>query len=576
MARFAALVKAHPGWAVFVVACLYAAAVTWPVPVHMWTMIYGLPGDSTGTVFGYWSWVHALQSGHSVFSNDSVGAPLGSGMEGNPYFVVQFVAHLLLTFVVGPVASYNLGILSSFPLTAVVTFWLGRELGFTRLGAAFAGLAFAFVPIHVEKAMGHEMQTHMEIFSAVLLFGVRWWKAGRRRDLVFMGLGGGLAIWSDPYMAYITAFMIAAFFAVSLATRRRPGEGFGRSLGVHAVAALAMLGVVALFLPAAVLMAHRPGTGSYAAAISSSVSDLHRTMAEIEVYSAHFHDYVLPWEENPWVPATVKALEQANLHGSNFTESSLFLGYTVMLLGLVGLVLGRRRLPIALGLGLIAVGYWFSLPPTIPLGPLTLHAPSYYLSSIAPVYRVYSRFGFLVLLGACLLAGLGFTAVQERLSGVRVRRWGWLAIIPFVTIALEFHNFPPTYTYAIFPAPAEYQWLLGQPRGIVAEYPMWPWGPIEEILNRNYSLYVMFHHHPVLNGAAVGGAAWNAYPTLERYDDPAVVARLRRLGIRYVLVHVDWYRRITADATPASVPGLEYVDTIDGTLLFRVSGVTGA
>jgi hypothetical protein len=539
--------------------------LTWPLSLHLDAMYYGPPGDSTGTIFNIWSWVHAVQTHRNVLGNEMVGAPLGSGWEQLPFFVLPLVVLLPISLVLGAVVAYNLAVLASFPLTAVFTFWLGRELGFSRLGAAFMGLAFAFVPMHVEKTMGHLLETHMELFSGILVFGVRWWKYGRRRDLILMGVFAGLTIWTDPYLAYISAFMILIFFVVSLATRQRPGEGFIRNLIVHLVSLAALGAVAALFLPAAVFMAHRPGTGN----IDIAVKDVSRSLDEVTIFSAHLHDYLLPWYQNPWVPAFIREYEVNHLYGSNFTESMLFIGYTVMGLALIALIIARSRLPLALGLALIGVGYYFSLPPSFSFAGVALHAPSYYLHNFAPIYRAYSRFGFLVLLGACLLAGLGLTALQSRLKP----RQTWFLAVPFILVAIEFHNFPPAHTQAIYPAPAEYVWLKHQPRGIVAEYPLWPFDATQEVLTHNYNLYIMLHEHPTLNGATRQGEAWREYPNVQHYDSAATISRLRALGVRYVIVHVQEYEAVEHARIPApeTIRGLRYLATFDGVQAFEVS-----
>jgi len=96
------------------------------------------------------------------------------GMSGREW-VVKASVFVALTFlaVVLPLAVWisrsrkAMAVLfTSFPLIAAATYLLAREVGASRLGSAFAGLALSFIPYHLEKAMGHVTQTHLELFSA--------------------------------------------------------------------------------------------------------------------------------------------------------------------------------------------------------------------------------------------------------------------------------------------------------------------------------------------------------------------------------------------------------------------------
>ncbi|TME01107.1 MAG: hypothetical protein E6I69_13830 [Chloroflexi bacterium] len=97
----------------------------------------------------------SLVHGGSIFDNTLEGVPLGSEWSQIPFVVLPLIVITPLSATIGPIASYNLLILSSFPLTAWATFLLVRRLGFGNLASAFAGLAFAFSPYHIEKAMGN-------------------------------------------------------------------------------------------------------------------------------------------------------------------------------------------------------------------------------------------------------------------------------------------------------------------------------------------------------------------------------------------------------------------------------------
>ncbi len=553
-----------PGALVFATATLLSLVVTYPVVFQFGTTIYGTPGDATGGVTSFWWWGYALTHGKSVFDNPLEGVPLGSEWATIPYLVLPLAVFGPLSAVIGAIASYNLLILSGFPLTAWAVYLLVRRLGFTSLASAFAGLAMAFAPYHVEKAQGHGNETHLEFVALALYFLVRWRQEGRKRFAALAGLMVGLQMWMDYYFTFILAVGLLVFFAASVAM---PAEGFSRPswLRRNILAGALMSIVAALFVPLTLLAFHRPGTGS----LGSELTVVHRDITELQVYSARPWEYIEPWHANPLVPAFITDWENLHLHGSNWTESTLFLGYTVMALAIVGLAAKRERFTVALSLGLGIAGFLMALQPNIHLLGVTIHGPSFYVYQLVTFFRVYARFSILVMLGAVILAAGGFSALQaSKLAGRRKL----VLVLPFLLLAVEFNNQPPSHVTEILPAPSEYTWLAGQPQGLLMEYPAASGDPARlEVEVRQYELYQMVHLHPTfLNEDPSLGAVAKAAAQLEPYYGPGVVARLKAYGVRYVFVHRQDYQQ-AGWALPTDVSGLTHVSTIDGVDVYTVN-----
>lgn len=561
-----------PALTVTIVATLWALVLTMGLGLHLNADIYGGGGDSTGTIANYAWWGYAITHGKWLFDNP-YGAPFGAGYDTVAFTALPVVVSAPLSAILGPVVTYNVEVLSGFPLTAWVTFLLARRLGLPGLAAAFSALAFTFLPYHLQKSMGHLGMVHLELFSGTLLFLVRWRQTGRRRNLAFAGIMVGLALCLDPYDAYVDAVLIAAFFVVSLALAWPLVRGVWRRLRAHAVAAVVIAVVAALFVPAAVLAAHRPnGSGSYAQGVASGAQAASRLRIETLYYSARPIEFVEPWFANPLVPQELKQYELSNLHYSNVAENTLFLGFTVMALGIVGLLFVRRAVfPVAVSLGVGVAGFVFAAPPLWyqVLPGVTVSAPSYYLYSLLPYFRVYARFGVLVMLAAVLLAGFGFAVLASRL------RPGWpraFLVVPFLLLAIEFNNLPPLHTTRLFPAPPPYEWLASQPQGILIEYPLHAGDPgAQEVRTYNYELYQQTHQHPIFNGSTPTSRAGQLEPRLEPYYAPGVASELRALGIRYVFVHRNEY---SGDGyqLPQEVDGLRFVMTMAGVDIYEVRG----
>jgi hypothetical protein len=551
------------GLVVFVVASAYACVVTYPLVFNLGSMIYGYPGDATGTVATYEFWAQALRQHQSIFENNVWGAPYGAGWQAVPFAVSSVVALAPLSAVFGGIGAYNLEVLASFPLTAWTTYLVARRFGCRSLGAAFAGLAFAFIPYHIEKAQGHAGQTHMELFSATLLFLVRWRQSGSRWNLAGAGVVAGITLWIDYYFAFIDAFLVATFFAASF-LYGRAGESWLPRLRTHVVAGLILGLTTVAFVPVTVLVAER---GSLASSLTAQTASFNQSLAQIRVYSSRPLEFLLPYHANPLVPKQVVDYEISRLHSSNFTEQSLFIGYVVMALAALWVLARWRRFETVLLLAIGIVGFMVSLPPGINFHGYVIPTPSLLLNPFFPIFRVYARFGILVLLGAAVLAGLGLTLAQERLRG----RAALLLAIPFVLTALEFNSIPPTHVLRILPAPAAYQWLETQPTGILVEYPLAASTPqTEEIQTHQYELYQPVHGHPIFNGATTASQAYILYPGLEPYYGPGVAGALRSIGVRYVFVHRNEYLQ-DGYLLPHDVPTLTFIQTMSGTDIYEVT-----
>ncbi len=426
----------------------YALVVTYPVVFNLGSMIYGYPGDATGTVATYEFWAQALRQHQSIFENNLWGAPYGAGWQAVPFAVIS-LALASLSALLGGIGAYNLEVLASFPLTAWTTYLVARRFGCRPLAAAFAGLAFAFIPYHIEKAQGHAGQTHTELFSATLLFLMRWRQGGSRWNLAGAGTVAGVTLWIDYYFAFIDAFLVATFFAASF-LRGKGGESWWPRLRTHVVAALILGLATAAFVPVTVLVAER---GSLAGSLAAQTASFNQSLAEVRVYSSRPFEFLLPYHANPLVPKRVVDYETSRLHYSNFTEQSLFIGYTVMVLAALWVLVAWRRFETIVLLAIGAVGFLVSLPPGLNFNHYVVPTPSLLLNPVFPIFRVYARFGILVLLGAAILAGLGLSWAQERLrrraalllSSTASRRHTYCASCPHPPRTSGWRRSPPAF-----------------------------------------------------------------------------------------------------------------------------------
>ncbi len=184
-------VSAVPGRDAFVVSALYLAltlALTWPLAAGLTHDIAGDFGDPLFT-----SWALAWDATHlgRGWWNANIFAPHPLSLAYSEHFLPQ--ALQVVPFYVAtknPILCYNLVFLSTFVLSGLGMFLLGRELTGSGAAGAVAGLAYAFAPYRIASI------PHLQVLSSAwmpfVLFGLRrHFATGRVRPLA-----GAAAAWT--------------------------------------------------------------------------------------------------------------------------------------------------------------------------------------------------------------------------------------------------------------------------------------------------------------------------------------------------------------------------------------------
>jgi hypothetical protein len=334
--------------------------------------------------------------------------------------VTAFTEHLLgayplaspVIWITGnPVLAYNVVLLLCFPLNGIATFVLVRELTGSAFAAFVAGLAFAFAPFHAEH-LSH-LQTLMAFGMPLALFGLhRYLIAGRRAGLAWFALGWLSALLSNAYMlAFFPILVVLWLVWFFRATEWR------RSVHVGVVAMLA----TAVVLP--LLRGYYVRQTAYA--FMRSYTEIKANSADIAALAGISHRAVL-WKD--WLPST------------NY-EASLFPGFAIVALAVIGVIAHVRRKPLAspcrsgpvifyllgaIAMWLFALGpepQWHGVPSMLKYGPywLLLRLPG------AQSIRVPARAWLPATL--CLAVAAGFGAAYLASNGRTKRVLGVLALL---------------------------------------------------------------------------------------------------------------------------------------------------
>ncbi|MCU1383935.1 MAG: rane protein [Acidobacteria bacterium] len=163
----------------------YAAVtilMTWPLAAGL---THDVPGDFGDPLFTSWvlSW-GATHLGRGWWSAN-IFAPQPLALAYSEHFLPQAIQTLPIYLLTrNPILCYNLLFLSTFAVSGLGMFLLGRELTGSAAAGFVAGLAFAFAPYRIANI------PHLQVLSSAwmpfVLFGLhRHFATGRRRPLAF-------------------------------------------------------------------------------------------------------------------------------------------------------------------------------------------------------------------------------------------------------------------------------------------------------------------------------------------------------------------------------------------------------
>ncbi|MBI4227048.1 MAG: hypothetical protein HY600_02100 [Candidatus Omnitrophica bacterium] len=517
---------------------LFAGLAWWMTAPLGWNLgrvlvYYGSPGDAMFGIVNVWMHQQAWVAPHQ-----SLIAPAWMwGLE--PMLEVCLLA---LSVAMHEVFAYNLLLWLSFPMAGLSMYLLCRSLTGDRAASVVAGVAYAFCPYH----FAHTTQLSLASIQWLPLIPWSLWRWVERPSRGRWLACAGLAVWAgswNPHYGLFT-FLLLGVLGAGLAwpdpARRRGWLGL---LGVTGAAGLAVL-----------WSGLRPG-GVHPLTLTWGLKDLF-------VYSAKPWDYLAPSPYHPWWGDAVAPFVRSHWYGSNVVEQTLFLGYGVIALAVVGLFRGARTPQEARVIrwmaGASVIALLCSAPPFVPLGsfqiinntvvaPAKVYFPSFLLQHLLPWLRVYARFGLVVMLAAAVLAAFGVRALLEPIRRVWVHRaiaWGLGGVI-----LIEF--LPGLQVRDVSRVPPVYAWLAQEPGGgTVVEY---PWRGIDTDVHAEYMFWSRLHRKPLLNDGPLPDRAW-ADP-----GSPAVRRQLAAAGVRYIIVHPAWYARpISAAPAVISLFGVTY------------------
>lgn len=490
-----------------------------PVLIDFTHQAYGLVGDPSGAIWSFY---------------DSTQRALTFGLTQPVLLAAEGWA---LTHLFGPVASYNLLSIGAFFLTA----WWGYRFFATlmpRGWALFAAVVVAWSPYHVLQSMQHLGIASIQYLMLLLWMLARAWRTSTFASAILVGVAGALVVLHDYYLALIAGVVLVTFGILFIARYRVKGV-------IHAgVSALVAGALTVPFLWEIVKSIFVSGT------IPANLGLPVREATESAVYSIRAANFVVPPLDHPLIGSLTEVAARVQLLGSNLFEQTFWLG--IVALGIAGSMMvlkiprGLRQAKI-IAIILIVLGLIFGVSSYngTSLEPSALAAV---IHAVAPVFRVWARFGILVVIGVSILATLGLTRMSQH------PRTRIFALLAAGFILIEIFMLPArSFEVSDQIVPDGLKRLAALEVGAtVAIYPLAPSGEIRDSIYRTWTMFVPIKLWNLESG-------WNTH-TLTREDyinpfDSQTLARLKGQGVRYLALDLTAY---TQGAVPPEV--MRYYD----------------
>ncbi len=502
------------------------------------------PGDSRLLIWTLAWDAHALLTGSPLFDANMFFPQAGALGWAEHHIGIGLFAAPVYALTHDPVYAYWCIWLAAFVLNGLAMQALAFRITRDTVASFGAGLVYAFCFFRMHHAHGHVQMLWTWALPLALLAADRWVERPtvlRTATVTALVVVQALSGW---YLAVDVALLLivaAPFLLV------------GRPLTLrHAVAGSV---AIAIAFPAVLWFA-----SAYTHLSGNS-------LAEVMGNSADVASYLVP-PENTWLGqwvGTHTSLKPRWIWG----EQTLYAGGATLGLSLLGTWALTRRKDRLTASVLVAGGIALALS----FGPGTAgHMPFDYFATlpVMGLLRAPARMALLVMLALAVLVAMGGAWLRSQW-----RRPATVALTVAAAVGLweSYVVGFPGGTPPREPIPAVYSRLAGLPAGPVLTLPTYRFAP-DNFHEADYLLFSTAHWLPIVNGFGRHEPPGHKeqMEVLSRFPAPDAVARLRQIGVRYVVLHPARASELARAAAEAErVPGVRLVAHDGDDFLLEIS-----
>ena len=527
--------------------------LTWPVLIHPKSMILGYSGDSTGTIYDIWTqrtYGLRILGNHEVFWR---GFPFGYIGNYSPGFAntLTTVVGFLFSFALGEIPTYNLLIMVGIFSSGYFMYWACSKFGCRWYISLWGGVAFTMFPFHQLAAGGWISQVQLGLIPIALvwcyefLISPNWKQFGKVIIIVFIS-----AI-TNAYIFLMVCVIVASTVVYGL-PRLFSALKNASELNKLLAASMSIWGSICVGL-----------------ILNNLDIGVARSNDELSIYGLRLRELFHPTDLASLLPKSVPRITPSMYHGSNVVEVSQFLGFFTIVSAIAGAVCFSRRkdviriIPWLLFLCLIAA--WVGASQGFTVFGYALPVPAQAISHFAPYWRVYGRFGVVIMAVFVLAACLFWNDVILRVS----KPWRLILVTGMICVSfIELWSPLPGKTTS-FVTPSYVKVLRSQSIDAIAMYPVVPDG---HLVTYDQVFWQRLHGKLLMNGGPSGSDALDFQMAFSNLSNQHLSEAFGVVGIDSVVVDKNAYRSVTGREPTVTDTGLVSIFDDDQYQVFRVVG----
>jgi len=241
--------KALPLWLSLLIYILLSVLMTWPLARELNTHVPSPDSDVFNVYWGNWWMRHALGNGMNPYETQHLAYPEGFNLASFAFSPFLALLWIPLSWVLPPVAAYNLVLLATVVLCCVAMDRLVRYLTGNTWAALVAGLTFGFAPcLAAERGCHLNLSALFWIPWAMLLL-TRLMREAKIRDAVLLAVTVGLAFLTRLQVGVLVVLFAGVYFiGLALAERKQWHKLAFRRLVLAALVACLLLSPLLVFV----------------------------------------------------------------------------------------------------------------------------------------------------------------------------------------------------------------------------------------------------------------------------------------------------------------------------------------
>lgn len=414
--------------------------------------------------------------------------------------ILPFLLSIPLTHIFGSIVSYNIYVLTTFIVAAYGMYLLIIYILDDEYIAFVSGLIFAFCPFHFGASAGHLHTYSIFWIPFFVLFFLKMYEKPTYKNIILCSLlfaANGLTSWT-------IALMISLFIMIFIVINYRQ------------IVVKSYLFPMSLFIIVSAILV---SPGLYMMMINPSMSF---SLGSFLGFSADILGFIVPSPFHPFLGELSRNI-YSNFTG-NYSENIVFIGYSVIILSIVGLTKCRENNTFRLFFVSFWVFFVISLGPILNVNGITRfteHDLTIMLPGILTAYlpffdmiRVPSRYNLMTMFCAAIIAGYGIKSIFIRYD-LNAHKRMLICILLSVLVLFEFAAIMPSQT--VKPIPDFYYNISINKDDSILELPIIRSGRDSSAPYGVAPMMLYYEYQKIHNARIFGGYYNRINPSYEKY-----------------------------------------------------------